>query len=187
LYEDPNLSVPGDRSVWLSGWHSDREWLNAIYRTRYSNAVVGLYEHFRPWQPRELPEAFRPYTSPGDESLLLRFVARRRALVDNDMLVLASDHWNFNVRSFNAGGNHGSFFPMSTRSVLMLAGGGIPQGRRVEQPYDGLSFVPTLLTLMGRLGQDERSLYPGPIIEELFPPPPAPTTNAAQNVVRSAN
>ena len=80
--------------------------------------------------------------------------------------MLANDHWNFNVRGFNPGGNHGSFFRISTHSVLLFAGGkdtGIPAGLRIETPYDSLSFVPTILTLMGRPEPD----LPGPVIREL--------------------
>ena len=75
-------------------------------------------------------------------------------LAEADMLVMANDHWNFDVRGFNPGGNHGSFFRISTHSTLMMAGGsltGIPRGRVVEEPYDSLSFVPTLLALTGQL------------------------------------
>ncbi len=82
---------------------------------------------------------------------------------------MANDHWNFNVRGFNPGGNHGSFLRQSTHSVLLFAGGkdtGIPLGMRVETPYDSLSFVPTILTLMGRPEPD----LPGPIIRELMEP-----------------
>ena len=85
------------------------------------------------------------------------------------MLVLANDHWNFNVRGFNPGGNHGSFLRESTHSVLLFAGGkdtGIPEGLRVETPYDSLSFVPTILSLMGRPEAD----LPGPVIRELAEP-----------------
>ncbi len=66
------------------------------------------------------------------------------------------------MRGFNPGGNHGSFLRISTHSVLMAAGGGIPAGLTIERPYDGLSLVPTLLSLLGRSGD-----YPGPLIEEL--------------------
>ncbi len=167
LFEDPKLSVTGDRTEWLSAWHTDREWLEATHRTRYSNAVVGLEEQFRNWRPAELPAAFRV----ADESnwpVLLRFVERRRALVENDLLVLASDHWNFNVRNFNPGGNHGSFFRASTRSVLMFAGAGIPKGLAIDEPYDSLSLMPTVLALTGRLDESRRKLYPGPLIEPLL-------------------
>ena len=83
--------------------------------------------------------------------------------------MLANDHWNFNVRGFNPGGNHGSFLRESTHSVLLFAGGkdtGIPAGLRVETPYDSLSFVPTILSLMGRPEPD----LPGPVIQELVEP-----------------
>jgi len=36
---------------------------------------------------------------------------------------LRPNHWNFDVRGFNPGGNHGSFFRISTHSTLMFAGG----------------------------------------------------------------
>ena len=55
---------------------------------------------------------------------------RKHNLRRTDLLVLANDHWNFNVRGFNPGGNHGSFFRISTHSVLLFAGGkdtGIPE------------------------------------------------------------
>jgi hypothetical protein len=92
---------------------------------------------------------------------------RRRALRRTDLLVFANDHWNFNVRGFNPGGNHGSFLQISTHSVLMFAGGkdtGIPHGLHVETPYDSLSLVPTILTLMG---MPDPSLS-GPVIKELI-------------------
>jgi hypothetical protein len=102
LFEDPELSVPGDRVEWLCSWHSDREWLEATHRTRYSNLVVGLQEQFRHWRPSDLPAPFRV----ADESnwpALLRLVERRRAIVENDLLVLASDHWKFQCAQFQPG------------------------------------------------------------------------------------
>jgi hypothetical protein len=99
------------------------------------------------------------------------------------MLVLAQNQWNFDVRGFNPGGNHGSFLRVSTNSTLMIAGGektGIPRGRVVEEPYDGLSFVPTVLRLMGKVdennepSQELRQLrfrrFPGRVIRELVNP-----------------
>jgi hypothetical protein len=168
LFEDPDLAVEGDRAEWLSSWHTDSEWLEATHRTRYSNGVVDLNEQFRRWRPAELPPVFRAAADGKDWPVLLRFIERSRALAENDLLVLASDHWNFNVRSFNPGGNHGSFFRSSTRSVLMLAGAEVPKGLSIEQPYDSLSLVPTLLTLTGRLNQNNPVSYPGPIIEPLL-------------------
>ena len=101
-----------------------------------------------------------------DWPVLRRFAMRCRRVVEPDMLVLAADHWNLDVRGFNPGGNHGSFFRISTHSVFMAAGGGVPAGVRVESPYDSLSFVPTVLALMDRLPENH---YPGPVIRELLP------------------
>src|SRR6185437_13148331 len=37
LFEDPKLNVPPgiDRAQWLCGWHTERDWLDAIHGTRY--------------------------------------------------------------------------------------------------------------------------------------------------------
>ncbi|HEY9285717.1 MAG TPA: alkaline phosphatase family protein [Pyrinomonadaceae bacterium] len=182
IWEDKNLQPPANasRAEWLSGWRTDVEWLRATHLTRYSNAVVGLQEQFA----RHLTPA-TDGDVPGlteDERLLRRLRRRQRALVETDMLLLASDHWNFDVRGFNPGGNHGSFFRVSTHSALMFAGGdatGIPRGLAVEEPYDSLSFVPTVLTLTGRLPLPESTQaadfaappapqFPGRVIRELF-------------------
>lgn len=165
LCEDPELNVGGDRADWLTRWHTEREWLEATHRTTtYSNAIIGLEEQLSP---------IKLASCPYDDQLLCRFEQRKRDNVQADMLILASNHWNFNVRGFNPGGNHGSFFRISTHAVLMLAGAGIPEGLQIERPYDSLSFVPTLLSLTG--AKSTVPTYPGPVIEELLPAiPPAP-------------
>jgi hypothetical protein len=150
LFEDPNLQVVCDRSAWLNAWHSEREWLNATHRTKYSNAVIGLNEYFRHWETDSVPPTFRAVANEQDWPLLRRLAERLRAAIEPDMLILANYGWNFNVRNPNPGGNHGSFFRISTHSVFMLAGADVPAGLRVEQPYDSLNFVPTLQALLGR-------------------------------------
>jgi hypothetical protein len=85
----------------------------------------------------------------GISSTLLRYEKRRRELVQPDFEVFATDHWNFNVRNFNPGGNHGSFLRISTHSVWMMAGANIP-ARKLEQPYDSLNFASTILKLAGK-------------------------------------
>ncbi|HEY2842927.1 MAG TPA: alkaline phosphatase family protein, partial [Bryobacteraceae bacterium] len=154
LFEDPNLKIaPADRTGWLSQWHGERDWLNAVYRTRYSNGIIGLTEQLLD-------------TPAGSENTADAYRERKRQLRRTDLLLLANDHWNFNVRGFNPGGNHGSFLRSSTHSVLLMAGGqdaGIPAGLQVEAPYDSLSFLPTILTLMGRPEAD----LPGPVITEV--------------------
>jgi hypothetical protein len=154
LFEDPQLKIAGDRQTWLSQWHDERAWLEAAHRTRYSNGIISLTE-----------ELLDPPSARVDA--LDKYRERKRNLRRTDLLVLANDHWNFNVRGFNPGGNHGSFLRESTHSVLLFAGGkdtGIPAGLGVETPYDSLSFVPTILSLMGRPEPD----LPGPVIRELI-------------------
>ena len=162
----PELHVDGERAAWLNQWHTEREWFEAIHRTRYSNGVIGLYEYFQRSQPESIPGPFR-VADEQDWPKLRRFAARRRQLTESDLLIFASDHWNFNVRGFNPGGNHGSFLRISTHSVLMAAGGGVPAGLEIDRPYDSLSLVPTLLSLLGR---SPRGNYPGPVIEEITSP-----------------
>ncbi|HEX8353594.1 MAG TPA: hypothetical protein VF611_11885, partial [Pyrinomonadaceae bacterium] len=181
LWEDARLNVPpgGGRAPWLEGWHTDLEWLRAAHLTRYSNAVVGLHEQLA----RHRAEATDP-DAPNlsdDERLIRRFRRRQRLLVEADLLVLANDHWNFDVRGFNPGGNHGSFFRVSTHATLMLAGGegtGVPRGLAVEEPYDSLSLMPTLLALTGQTADGARPLpalrgrgfrdFPGRVVREIF-------------------
>ena len=116
-----------------------------------------------------------------DAMVLRRFRERQRVLVESDLLILANDHWNFDVRGFNPGGNHGSFFRVSTHSTLMLAGGErtrIPRGLAVEEPYDSLSLMPTLLALTGQMEDGTRPVpvlqhkgfrdFPGRVISEIF-------------------
>jgi hypothetical protein len=143
LFEDPELRVPegADRAVWLSGWHSEREWLEATHRCRYSNGVIDVTEEFSPVGANVPANGLSP--------VLLRYERRRRELVQPDFEVFAADHWNFNARNFNPGGNHGSFFRISTHSVWMMAGTGVPV-QRISEPYDSLNFASTVLSLVGK-------------------------------------
>ena len=184
IWEDANAAPPAGagREAWLGAWHTDVEWLRALHLTHYSNGVVGLHEQFaRHPAPSTDPDA--PGLT-GDERLVRRLRRRQRQLVETDLLVFASDHWNFDVRGFNPGGNHGSMLRVSTRSTLMFAGGErtrIPRGLAVAEPYDSLSFVPTVLTLTGQLPPPGRKAatagvgyapqaapFPGRVIGELF-------------------
>lgn len=181
IFEDDQLALPaGDRQAWLSEWHSDLEWLRVLHRTAYSNGLVGLFE--------EVAHHALPALDPeeegisDDERIARRFLRRQRELTETDLLLVANNHWNFDVRGFNPGGNHGSFFRISTHSTLMFAGGdktGIPRGAIVEEPYDSLSFLPTLLALTGNLRDDNQPIptlrdkgfrrFPGRVVKEVLP------------------
>lgn len=142
LFEDPELHLPAgaDRDAWLSSWHTEREWLEAIHRCLYSDGLIGITEELSPVEDN-IPGRSRM------DPMLLRYERRRRELVQADFHVFAADHWNFNVRNFNPGGNHGSFFRISTHSVWAMAGPGIP-AQRIHKPYDSLNFASTLLSLV---------------------------------------
>jgi hypothetical protein len=182
IFEDEQLGVTGaDRESWLRQWHSELEWLHALHKTIYSNGLIGLYEEL----------AFHPVgrlldREPvgGDEGLMRRLLRRQRENIESDLLIVANDHWNFDVRGFNPGGNHGSFLRVSTHSTFMLAGGrktSIPQGMVVEEPYDSLSFVPTVLALTGNLRDDNNPIpilwekgfrrFPGRVVVEVLSKP----------------
>ncbi|MBV9301969.1 MAG: alkaline phosphatase family protein [Acidobacteriaceae bacterium] len=145
LFEDAQLHVPEnpDRAAWLSEWHTERDWLGAVHMSQYSNGVIGITEQFSPFPP-DIPGP------QGIDPILLRYERRRRELVQPDFEVFAADHWNFNVRNFNPGGNHGGFFRISTHSVWMMSGAGL-QARTISEPCDSLSFASTLLSLAGRV------------------------------------
>lgn len=181
IFEDPNLNIPsGDRTAWLSQWHTDREWLEALHRTQYSNGLIGLNEELaRHWNENL---STNDSTLSEQERVMRDYERRKRELVEADMLIVAHDHWNFDVRGFNPGGNHGSFFRISTHSVFMVAGGpntGIPRALDIDKPYDSLSFVPTLLALTGDIRDDNEPVptlrergftrFPGRVVQELMP------------------
>lgn len=175
--EDQNFGVPlSTRTAWLGDWHSEDEWLRATHMTLYSNAIIGLNEQLDRHPVFDSGKA----DLTADEKLIRRFRQRQRDISQADMMILANNHWNFDVRGFNPGGNHGSFFRVSTNSTFMIAGGsntGIPQGLRVERPYDSLSVAPTLFRLMGKIdGKNvpnadlfDRGFrrFPGPVIKEI--------------------
>ncbi len=179
IIDDPRLDVPNaDRVPWLSEWHTDLEWLHALHKTQYSNGLIGLHEQFTIFTSPGI-EASEPGLS-REEQLLRQFCRRRREAVETDLLIVANNHWNFDVRGFNPGGNHGSFFRISTHSTLMFAGGertGIPRGLAVAEPYDSLSVAPTILALTGNLQSDNQPVenlskrgflkFPGRVIPEV--------------------
>jgi hypothetical protein len=185
MFEDPRLDLPAgqtDRAQWLSQWHTDREWLQALHRTHYSNGLIGLHEQLARHVVARLDVDEPGLTA--DERLLRRLLRRQRQNIEADLLVVAHDHWNFDVRGFNPGGNHGSFFRISTHSTFMLAGGDktlIPRAKVVETPYDSLSFVPTVLALTGNLRDDNNPIpvlwdkgfrrFPGRPVSEVLAKP----------------
>lgn len=180
FYEDPNLNVPAtDRAVWLNEWHTDVEWLGALHRTHYSDGLIGLHEELAR-HPHDKLSSDDPNLTAQQRSMR-DLVRRQRELVEADMLIVANNHWNFDVRGFNPGGNHGAFFRISTHSTFMIAGGqktNIPHAVDINTPYDSLSFVPTVLALTGNLRDDNHpvptlrekgfSHFPGRVVRELL-------------------
>jgi hypothetical protein len=177
IFEDEAFTVPeAERTAWLGQWHTELEWLRATHKGKYSNAVIGLNEQLDRHPVFDDSET----NLSEDEKLIRRYRNHQRELTEPDMLILAQDHWNFDIRGFNPGGNHGSFFRVSTSSTFMLAGGvktGIPRGLEITEPYDSLSVMPTILKLMGRVdakNQPDPELhklgfrrFPGRVVNEV--------------------
>lgn len=175
IFEDPKFAVgSGSRSDFLSTWHDEMTWLNAIHKTLYSNGLIGLNEQMI---RHPLPEG---QDDSPDARLIYRYRQRQRHLAEADIFISANFHWNFDVRGFNPGGNHGSFFRVSTNSVFMIAGGdktGIPKGLETETPYDNLSVVPTILRLMRKIDENNQpsddmkklgfKKFPGRFVKEI--------------------
>ncbi len=194
MFEDPKLVVPdANRAAWLNQWHTDVEWLAALHQTRYSNGFIGLHEELARHPNERL--STNDATLSDDAKVMRNYARRKRELVEADMLIVAHDHWNFDVRGFNPGGNHGSFFRMSTHSVFMIAGGAntrIPQAFTIDTPYDSLSFMPTLLALTGDLRDDNSPVpklwdkgfrhFPGRVVKELLPNGPDKKNISANGV-----
>lgn len=179
LFEDKAFNSNGmSRTEWLSTWRSESDWMRASHMTKYSIAVIALNEQMDR-HPLYRPEDI----ADKRDGLIMRFRQRQRALAEADLLIHANLHWNFDVRGFNPGGNHGSFYRVSTNSTFMITGGdqtGIPRGLAIEQPYDSLSFVPTILRLMGKVDENneptpelrERGFrrFPGRVVTEIVGP-----------------
>ena len=181
ILEDPKFGIPVEQRIeWLNGWHSELEWFGALHRTEYSNGLIGLHEELilHPIESLSVEDS----NLTADQRSMRKFMKRQRELCEADLLVVANNHWNFDVRGFNPGGNHGSFFRISTHSIFMIAGGSntqLPQGRVIEEPYDSLSFVPTMLALTGNLRDDSTPVpslwekgfrrFPGRVVKEFAP------------------
>jgi hypothetical protein len=176
LWEDLAIKFPGGASrAWLSDWHDEIDWLQALHQSVYSNGLISLHEQSA---NHSLPG---PVSGSSQDQLKSRFLARIQRDMEPDFAVFARNHWNFNAFSFNPGGNHGGFFQLSTRAILMFVGGdstGIPRGKIIERPYDTLSFIPTVFALTkqwkeGQLSPDLRARgfapFPGRVIQELIP------------------
>jgi hypothetical protein len=150
FFEDERFAVPGnERAAWLDGWHGELEWLRATHRTTYSNAIIGIHEHFhRPSCRRSTaPPRRGSHQAPPNEAAGDRRARHRGARQQSLELRRAR---------VQSRGNHGSFLRVSTHATLMLAGGertGIPQGLDVQEPYDTLSFIPTVFALTGQLDE----------------------------------
>ena len=80
----------------------------------------------------------------------------------------------------------------------MIAGGketGLAQAHTIEEPYDSLSFVPTLLALIGDLRDDSTPVpalwekgfrrFPGRVIKELLPGRPDDRKTAVSGAIAS--
>jgi hypothetical protein len=170
LFEDAALDTGGiDRATWLSQFHADREWLDAVHRTAFGLAVPNLVEVLSDDYRMSFPAA----DTGDDRATLARFELRRRDAMAPDLFVHAAAHWNFDVKDFNPGGNHGGFARDSMHAVLWIHGGAstrvAPGPLVVERAYDGLDFAPTVLEAAG---VTTRGVLPASLVRGGFRPFP---------------
>src|SRR5204862_7340602 len=122
MLEDPRLDAPRtDRVAWLSDWHPDLEWLRALHQAQCSSGLIGLHEQFTIFPAPGVDASERGLSRDGQ--LLRQFCRRRREAVQTDLLIMANNHWNFDVRGFNTSGNQSTLFRILTQSTLMFAAG----------------------------------------------------------------
>src|SRR6185436_4824867 len=75
IFEDPNLAIPSpNKAEWLSEWHTDTEWLEAIHRTAYSNGLIGLHEEMA---RHPLPEGSTRESDSDQDRKILSQLSRR--------------------------------------------------------------------------------------------------------------
>lgn len=182
LFEDAALDTRGaDRSAWLAGFHADREWLAATHRTAMGLGVSNLVEVLSTDYRAAFADAAAD--ADADARLVRRLELRRRDAMAPDLFVHAAPHWNFDVKDFNPGGNHGGFGRQSMHAVMWMNGGYRTRVVRgplvVTEPYDGLDFAPTVfeaagVTTNGRLPVDlvVRGFrpFPGRIVRQVLRP-----------------
>lgn len=153
LFEDPNVAVdPMLRATWLSSFHEEREWLDAVHRSTLGLAIPGLSELFGMDYADDFERAMAGETT-RELRLARRFELRRRQSMETDLFLHASPYWYFSAKDFNAGGNHGGFTRQSMHAVFWLLGGRstrVATGPLViNRAYDGLDFAPTVLEAAG--------------------------------------
>src|SRR6185369_5406926 len=102
--------------------HTDREWLSATCRTSEGLGVSNLVDALSTAYRASFAAA-AARDGAGDRAILRRFALRRRDAVMPDLFVRAADRWNFDVKDFNPGGNHGGFGRDSMDSVFWMHGG----------------------------------------------------------------
>ncbi|NOX57002.1 MAG: sulfatase-like hydrolase/transferase [Planctomycetes bacterium] len=110
----------------LRRYYSERVWLEATADSRYPDAVVTLTRNLL-WQPN---------------------LKAREVEYAPDLIVTARAGWYFGTEP-SPGTMHGYPFPDSMRATWFIAGPGIPQGVRIDQPCRLVDLTPTILDMVG--------------------------------------
>jgi hypothetical protein len=158
IWEDAAPAPEGNSADrWLNAWHTDTEWLEALHRTKYSNGVVGLAEQFIGHKADALDATAQNLSR--NENCCASF-ASASAIWSQRICFLSPTIIGTSMCAALIRAAITAFLRVSTHATLMFAGGartGIPRGLSVEEPYDSLSFMPTLLALTGALEDDGRT------------------------------
>jgi len=130
-----------DVPLWLSAYHTGKEWLQATYRTEYPGCADTLNLYFRWDGPtnKASPVPSQP-----------------------DILLFASKGWVFepkinlaNRHEDTLGSRHGMAFREATNNSLFVSGPGIRKGTIIETPHRMVDLMPTVLEMMGRNPEGE--------------------------------
>jgi hypothetical protein len=193
LLHDPGLGLaPGASPLgWLASFHTQQEWVDAAYATRYNLAPVVFADIAALNTPAFLanPEFQQALTGfPDDETKqrYLRGLAWKYSSQLPDLLLWSNYLWNFSSKSHTAGGSHGGLTPLVSRTAFLLWGGAdfhLPAGLEVEAPGTTLDVAPTLAQLMGMLDSNRRVIRQAGAVSERpflpFPGRPLPGTEFA--------
>lgn len=164
LLFDPSFRglAGADPSAWLAQWHSAAEWLEALYRTRYTNALLVFLDlagrnYRRSLTTPEFAQSLAGFRSEESKRRYLRGLERKYSNFMGDFWVWSSEHYNFSSKGPEPAGAHGGLGWRVARTSFYVWGGehtGLRRGEVLEQPATTLDIAPTVLCLAGRLDGD---------------------------------
>jgi len=205
LLADPNfLQVAGPNpTAWFAEWHSDRVWLEATHRTRYTDAVLVFLDvagrnYRRFMRAPEFERTLVGFSSDELKQRYLRGLEQKYAGFMADLWVWSSKHFNFSSKGPEPAGAHGGLGWQVARTSFFVWGGeqtGLRRGALLTEPATTLDVAPTILCMAGRLAPNgaagpPRSVapprsqvpLPGRVLDIFMPPHACLASSAAEQI-----